>query len=106
MFDSPATLPSVDRALHCLTEATPSSTFGLPGIHRLYQPVPHCATLPTTSNRTVGSAASCRSQRLGNTELHLITDAQPIMAFMPTLYDLPSPIINTRHMFAAVAITA
>jgi hypothetical protein len=76
MFDSPATLPSVDRALNRLSEAMLLSTFSLPGTHRLHRPVAHRVAPSTTSDISTGSAANFRSQQLGNTEIHLITAAR------------------------------
>jgi hypothetical protein len=67
MFDSPATLPSVDRALHRFTEAMPLSTFGLQRTHHLRRPVPQRVAPLTTFNMTMGSAANLHSQQLGNT---------------------------------------
>jgi hypothetical protein len=105
MFDSLAMLPSADQALCSSTEAMPLPTFGLPVTQCHHWQVPHCATPPITSDMTMGSNAYSRSQQLGNTEPHLITEtspagcapahgsllithAQPIMAFMPLTYDL------------------
>jgi hypothetical protein len=79
MFDSPAMLLSIDQALYHLTEAMPFSTFDLLGIHRLHWPVPHRAASPTTSDMTVGSAATFHSQQLATQSL--ISLQQPTVQF-------------------------
>jgi hypothetical protein len=68
--------------------------------------------LPAFSSAIAGLAAiqsSRQAHQQQADQLHcgsvLITEAQPIMAFLPIL-DILRPIINTCHMLVAVVVTA